>query len=73
MLYRITIDIAFADEDAVDDILDKTFDHWPDAQPINPRQANMEPAFIRIQRCYHDQTPTQPCITTHYVQKPPVP
>lgn len=73
MLYRITIDLAFIDADPVQDILDKTFDHWPHALPINSGQPFEEPAFIRIERCYHDESPVKPCVVTHYIRKPPLP
>lgn len=73
MLHRITLDMAFPTIAHAQAIIAVAQAQWPFAVPINPGQPDQEPAFIRLQDCFHDETPPQPCITTFYIQKPPVP
>lgn len=61
MLYRITIDLAFEEEDPTDDILDKTLDHLAKAVTINPDLPSEERGFIKLVKCYHDEDPHRPC------------
>lgn len=73
MLYRITIDFAVDTLAQLATFRPQAEALFPIAKPINLNQPNIEPAYIRIQKCYHDETPYQPCQTIYYRQKPPLP
>jgi len=73
MLYRVTIDFAVTDLSTLKKLRDEVEALYPIVQPINPSQPHMEPAYIRVQRCYHDEDPPKGCTTIYYRQKPPRP
>lgn len=73
MLYRVTIDFAVETLAQLATFRTQAEALFPIAKPINPGQDYMEPAFIRVQRCYHDEHPGKPCETIYYRQKPPLP
>jgi len=73
MLYRVTIDFAVTDLAVLTKLRAECEALYPIAKPINPGKPEMEPAFIRVQRCYHDEDPPKDCITIYYRQKPPPP
>lgn len=74
MFYRIRIDMAFTEEDAVRDIEDKTLDHLANAVVINPGHTNQEIGYIRLEKCYHDEQPPKPCelIAEHQTPVPEI-
>lgn len=61
MLYRIQIDLAFEDQDPVDDILDKCLDHFDDAVTLNPNTQYVERGYIKVHNCFHDEDPNRLC------------
>lgn len=61
MIYRIRVDLAFTDEDPINDIKDKVKDHLDNAIVINAGQPNEERGFITLEECYHDEDPNKPC------------
>lgn len=67
MFYRVTIDLAFANQGhaaAVASAAIALIDH---AQTINPGEPNEERGRITLQECYHDEEPSLPCqIIEHY-------
>ena len=70
MFYRITIDLAFTDQDSIADILDKALGHLDNAITINPGQENEERGSIRTLKCYHDENPSKPCEQISLSQTP---
>lgn len=62
MLYRIRLDLAFDAEDVAQAIFDKVKQVLPKAVKIaNKDNPKGELSFIDIEKCYHDETPTQKC------------
>lgn len=63
MLIRVRMDLAFkltkkAQAEALRDALVPFAQH---AVVVNEDKINEERGFIDVEKCYHDQTPTQPC------------
>jgi len=61
MLHRIQIDLAFADIDPMNDIIEEALHRLPQAVTINPGQPTAERGYIVYQECRHDQAPPGTC------------
>ena len=61
MFYRVIATLAFTIEDEATDFYHDCEIALPKASTINPNQPNIERGTIRMQKCYHDETPTKPC------------
>ena len=57
MKYRVTIDVAFDDEEAARKVYEAARQAFPQARSLN----SMERKKISIHRCFHDETPFKPC------------
>lgn len=68
MLYRIRIDLAFHEIDALQDIIDKALDHLDEAITLNQGQPNEEKGHILLEHCHHDERGNEPCqlVEAHY-------
>ena len=61
MIYRIRIDLAFTDEDPLNDILEHAVRSLPDAHTLNPGTDLEEKGYIVTEYCYHDENPQEVC------------
>lgn len=68
MIYRIMLKLDFDNLDPINDIKDKALDHFAEAKTINQGEPNEEQGFIIVQKCYHEETPVEPCeiLEEHY-------
>ena len=62
MFYRIRVDLAYPEDINPKAILAFTKNLMPQAIIINPNQPNEERGYIVLEHCFHDDTPTQPCV-----------
>lgn len=70
MFYRVTMDLAFTEEDEARDFFHDGEIALPKASIINPGSETEERGYIRLQKCYHDQDPNEPCIELDYQELP---
>ena len=62
MLYRVRLDLAFDAEDISQAIFDKAKQVLSKAVKIASQDnAEGEPSFMEIHKCYHDEDPSKPC------------
>lgn len=61
MFYRIRVDLAYPEDLNPKTILAFTKNLMPSAVVINSGQPNEERGSITLEKCYHDETPNQPC------------
>jgi len=62
MFKRVTANLFFTREDEGEDFYHDCEIAFGKAVTINPGQPNSEHSHIVIQECYHDQSPSIPCI-----------
>ena len=70
MKYRITISVFVDDEKTAQRIFNWLKENRGAFRSILRGQPNEERSFIRIERCYHDETPAKPCeVIAEYVSE----
>lgn len=62
MFYRVKIDLAFTNPGVYEGLVNHAQGIISQAITINPEQDNQERGFIITQECFHDETPTKPCV-----------
>lgn len=66
MLWRVTVDLSFEKEDKARAFLKQGQAALLKAKTINSGTPAQEAGFVRLQRCYHDLDPSQPCDNVDY-------
>ena len=71
MFYRITLDCNVVNPQHIDAIKAGLKLLFQQAITVNPGQPHSERSFITVQRCYHDETPAEPCQVIEHVETAP--
>jgi len=63
MFYRLHCTLASPTKDAANDVLQEVLHQFHRFVTINPGTEHAEPSTYRLEKCYHDKSPSKPCVT----------
>lgn len=70
MIYEVRANIFFKDKADADDLVSKCTAAMDDAVVVHPDEPNQEGCSVELIMCYHDETPTQPCVSCGIIHCP---
>jgi hypothetical protein len=70
MIYEVRANIFFTTLPDAEDLVSKCVLSLNDAVVVHPDEPNMQICTVEIIKCYHDETPTKPCISCGSIHCP---
>jgi len=70
MIYEVRASIFFTSLADAEDLSSKIVTAMSDAVVVNPDKVNQEGCSVEIIKCYHDETPTKPCVSCGTIHCP---
>jgi len=70
MIYQVRANLYFNLETEAWDFIDNCKDALEKAVVVHPDEPNQESSSVELIKCYHDETPTQPCVSCGEIHCP---
>lgn len=70
MIYQVRANIFFEHLSDAEDLVSKCAKAMYDAVVVHPDQPNQEGCAVELIKCYHDETPTKPCVSCGSIHCP---
>jgi len=70
MIYEVRANIFFPSLLDAEDLVSKCVRAMEDAVVVHPDESNQQGCSVELIKCYHDETPTKPCISCGEVHCP---
>lgn len=70
MIYEVRATIFFQNKSDADDLVSKCVCAMDDAIVVHPDEPNQQGCSIELIKCFHDETPTKPCVSCGTIQCP---
>lgn len=70
MIYEVRANIFFTDISDAEDLVSKCSLALVDAVVVHPDEPDQQGSSVELIKCYHDQTPTIPCVSCGEIQCP---
>lgn len=70
MIYEVRAKLFFDERDEARDFLNDCLTAMPKAVVVHPDEPNQEGCSVELIMCYHDQTPTEPCVSCGTIHCP---
>lgn len=70
MIYQIRANIYFTTMVDAEDLVSKCALAMVDAVVVHPDEPNQQGCSVELIKCYHDETPTKPCVSCGVIHCP---
>lgn len=70
MIYEVRATIYFENLSDAEDLVSHIARTMDDAVVVHPDEPNQEGSSVELIKCFHDETPTKPCILHHTIYCP---
>lgn len=70
MIYEVRARLFFTDADKAEDFVATCADAMGDAVVVHPDEENQQGCSVELIKCYHDETPTKPCVSCGEIHCP---
>lgn len=70
MIYQVRANIYFKKLSDAEDLVSKCSLAMVDAVVVHPDEPNMQGCSVELIKCYHDETPTAPCVSCGSIHCP---
>lgn len=70
MIYEVRSRIFFHKLSDAEDLISKCSLAMVDAIVVHPDEENQEGSMVQLIKCFHDETPTQPCVSCGSIHCP---
>lgn len=70
MIYEVRARVFFTQMSDAEDLVSHIASKMVDAVVIHPDEPNQEGCSVELIKCYHDQTPTEPCVSCGEIHCP---
>lgn len=70
MIYQVRASIFFKEMADAEDLVSKCSLAMVDAVVLHPDETNQQGCSVELIKCYHDETPTKPCVTCGIISCP---
>lgn len=71
MIYQVTATIFFTKLSDAEDLAKYIASKFDDAVVVHPDEPNQEGCSVELIKCFHDETPTKPCVSCGTIACPP--
>lgn len=70
MIYEVRANVYFTALSDAEDLTKYIASKFDDAVVVHPDEPNQEGSRVELIKCYHDQTPTLPCVSCGSIHCP---
>lgn len=70
MIYEVRARLFFVHEDDANDFMEHCVESMVKAVVVHPDEENQEGCSVELIKCYHDETPTKPCLSCGSIHCP---
>lgn len=70
MIYEVRSRLFFTDQNDAKDYIEDSLPYLEKSVVVHPDEPNQQGCSIELLKCYHDETPTKPCISCGTIQCP---
>lgn len=70
MVYQVRATVFFKELSDAEDLTKYIASKFDDAVVVHPDEYNQEGCSVELLKCYHDETPTKPCVSCGIIQCP---
>ena len=70
MIYEVRCSIFFEHMIDAEDLVSHIASKMVDAVVVHPDEPNQQGCLVELIKCYHDQTPTEPCVSCGSIHCP---
>lgn len=70
MIYEVRARLFYDHEDTADHVIDLLQVAMQRAIIVHPDEPNQQGSSIELIKCYHDETPTKPCVSCGEIKCP---
>jgi len=70
MIYEVRARIFFHQLSDAEDLISKCALAMVDAIVVHPDEPNQEGSLVELIKCFHDETPTEPCVSCGEIHCP---
>lgn len=70
MIYQVRANMFFTEKSEAEDFVDNCQDALEKAVVVHPDEPNQQGCSVELIKCFHDETPTKPCISCGTIHCP---